>query len=167
MSNPMTTAGDLIVGGTSGSPTRLGVGSNNQVLKVVSGNVEWAADSTGLSSITRNYGVAFTNPSQGDVGYFSVADACTITGWRVMAIGGTSPTLTADIWLISSGTALPTVSNTITASAKPALSSGNVATSTTLTGWTTSVSSQMIGAVKLDALSGSPSSVQVIFFCQQ
>ena len=34
VSNPMTTAGDLIVGGLSGSPTRLGIGSAGQVLKV-------------------------------------------------------------------------------------------------------------------------------------
>lgn len=32
VSNPMTTAGDLIVGGTNGTPTRLGRGSAGQVL---------------------------------------------------------------------------------------------------------------------------------------
>lgn len=35
--NPMTTAGDLIVGGSGGSPTRLGIGSNGQILTVVGG----------------------------------------------------------------------------------------------------------------------------------
>ena len=30
MSNPMTTAGDLIVGGTAGAPTRLGGGSDGK-----------------------------------------------------------------------------------------------------------------------------------------
>lgn len=37
MANPMTTAGDLIVGGVSGAPERLAVGSDGQILKVVSG----------------------------------------------------------------------------------------------------------------------------------
>lgn len=37
MSNPMTTAGDIIYGGASGAPTRLGIGTAGQVLKVNSG----------------------------------------------------------------------------------------------------------------------------------
>lgn len=37
MTNPMTTAGDLIVGGVAGAPARLAVGSDGQILKVVSG----------------------------------------------------------------------------------------------------------------------------------
>jgi hypothetical protein len=35
--NPMTTPGDIIVGGASGSPTRLAVGANGKVLGVVAG----------------------------------------------------------------------------------------------------------------------------------
>jgi len=42
MSNPMTALGDLIVGGASGTPTRLSIGSDSRVLTVVSGNVAWA-----------------------------------------------------------------------------------------------------------------------------
>ena len=39
MQNPMTTAGDLIVGGTNGLPTRLAKGSNGQALVINNGNV--------------------------------------------------------------------------------------------------------------------------------
>lgn len=42
MSNPMTTAGDVIVGGSSGAPTRLAKGTDGQVLTMVSGDVAWA-----------------------------------------------------------------------------------------------------------------------------
>jgi hypothetical protein len=42
MANPMTTAGDLIVGGTAGAPTRLGGGSEGQVLTRVGGTPAWA-----------------------------------------------------------------------------------------------------------------------------
>lgn len=49
MANPMTTAQDIIVGGTSGAPARLPVGAEGTVLKVVSGAVEWGTDSTGGS----------------------------------------------------------------------------------------------------------------------
>lgn len=43
MSNPMTTAGDLITGGASGTPTRLGVGAEGEQLTVSSGVPAWAA----------------------------------------------------------------------------------------------------------------------------
>lgn len=43
MTNPMTTAGDLILGGVSGVPGRLGIGTNDgQVLSISGGNVVWA-----------------------------------------------------------------------------------------------------------------------------
>lgn len=44
LANPMTTAGDLIVGGSGGSPSRLGAGANGQVLKIVGGALVWAAE---------------------------------------------------------------------------------------------------------------------------
>src|SRR5690606_31389754 len=47
LTNPMTTAGDIITGGTSGAVQRLGIGSDGQVLKVVSGAVNWADESGG------------------------------------------------------------------------------------------------------------------------
>lgn len=50
MSNPMTTAGDIIVGGTSGAPTRLAKGTQGQVLSVGSSGLEWANASGGGSS---------------------------------------------------------------------------------------------------------------------
>lgn len=47
LSNPMTTAEDVIVGGTSGVPERLAVGSNGNVLTVTAGAVGWAAPAAG------------------------------------------------------------------------------------------------------------------------
>lgn len=44
MTNPMTTPGDLITGGTSGAPQRLAKGTDGQILKMVSGSVVWAAE---------------------------------------------------------------------------------------------------------------------------
>ncbi|MFM7019792.1 MAG: beta strand repeat-containing protein, partial [Aquirufa sp.] len=48
--SPMTTAGDIIYGGTSGTGTRLGVGTNGQYLKLVSGAPAWA-DVTAIGSL--------------------------------------------------------------------------------------------------------------------
>jgi hypothetical protein len=43
MTNPMTTAGDIIIGGTAGAPARLGIGTSTYVLTVVAGAPAWAA----------------------------------------------------------------------------------------------------------------------------
>ncbi|MCY1296293.1 hypothetical protein D9M70_456690 [compost metagenome] len=49
MANPMTTSGDLIVGGTAGAAGRLGIGTEGQVLTVASGVPAWAAADSGLT----------------------------------------------------------------------------------------------------------------------
>jgi hypothetical protein len=43
LTNPMTTAGDIIIGGTGGTPARLAAGTNGHVLTVVSGSPAYAA----------------------------------------------------------------------------------------------------------------------------
>ena len=47
MTNPMTTAGDIIYGGTSGAPTRLAKGTDGQVLTLASGVPSWGSASGG------------------------------------------------------------------------------------------------------------------------
>lgn len=51
MNNPMTTAQDIIKGGTAGAPARLAVGSNGDVLTVTAGAVGWAAPSAGSGKL--------------------------------------------------------------------------------------------------------------------
>jgi hypothetical protein len=46
MTNPMTTSGDTIYGGASGTPTRLGIGTTGQVLTVAGGLPSWATTSS-------------------------------------------------------------------------------------------------------------------------
>jgi len=45
--DPISTAGDLVVGDGTGQASRLGVGTDDQVLKVVSGSPEWADGGAG------------------------------------------------------------------------------------------------------------------------
>lgn len=46
-SNPMTTAGDLIVGDTGGTATRLAAGTDGQVLSIVAGEPSWETPAGG------------------------------------------------------------------------------------------------------------------------
>ena len=80
--NPMTTAGDIIVGAAAGAPTRLGIGSSGQVLSVSGGGaVVWATP-------------AFTNPmtTAGDIIVGGAAGAPTRlakgTTGQVLSISG-------------------------------------------------------------------------------
>lgn len=52
MANPMTAAGDLISGGTSGTPEALPVGDEGDVLTVVSGAPAWATPTGGSGGST-------------------------------------------------------------------------------------------------------------------
>ena len=81
--------------------------------------------------------------------YVTVPYACTIQAWNATVDTGT---ITFDVWKIATGTAIPTVSNTITASALPALASGTALHSTTLTGWTTSVAANDIFAFTVNTV---------------
>lgn len=47
LTNPMTTLGDIITGGVAGTPTRLAVGTNGDVLTVVAGVPVWLAPGVG------------------------------------------------------------------------------------------------------------------------
>lgn len=87
----------------------------------------------------------------GTKGYFTASFTGRITGWSITATG-TNPTCTIDVWKIGAGTALPTVANTITAAAKPALSTGNAKRSSNLTGWTVAFAAGDIFGFNVDAV---------------
>jgi hypothetical protein len=83
--------------------------------------VEAAFDGTG-QAITTNVFINVEIPFAG-----------TITRWTIVA--DQSTTSTVDVYKVNA--ALPTVSNKITSSAPPSISASTYASSTTLTGWTT------------------------------
>lgn len=71
MTNPMTTAGDVIKGGTGGTPERLAIGTTGQVLTVVGGTPVWddlpaagTGDVVGPASAANN-GVALFDGTSG------------------------------------------------------------------------------------------------------
>jgi hypothetical protein len=108
----------------------------------------------------------FNSPGSGNVLYGPpLPVASTVVGWGITAVGGSSPTATFDVWVIASGSALPTISNTIAASAKPALSTGNIARGSTLTGWTTALGQYASPAVHIDSISGAPTQINLTVYC--
>ena len=54
--NPITNAGDLIVGDSSGNPVRLAKGSTGQVLKAGSNGLAWANEGTGMTNPMNSVG---------------------------------------------------------------------------------------------------------------
>jgi hypothetical protein len=86
-------------------------------------------------------------------GFLSVPFACTITGWTLLSTDGsaTSGSIVIDVWKDVYASYPPTVADTITASAKPTLSSANKNTSTTLTGWTTAIAAGDVLGFNVDS----------------
>ena len=83
--------------------------------------------------------------------YFRVPFACTITSWEI--VSDVSGSVVFDIWKDTYANYPPTVADTITASAKPTLTSATKAQSSTLTGWTTSLSAGDYVEVNIDSAS--------------
>lgn len=83
--------------------------------------------------------------------YLRVGYDCTITGWQLVA--DQTGSISIDIWKDSYANFPPTVADTITASAKPSLSSAQKNESSTLTGWTTTLQAGDYLEVNIDSAS--------------
>jgi hypothetical protein len=89
--SPMTTAGDIIYGGTSGTGTRLAAGSNGQVLTMVSGNPTWqntggsivTMSATGTATSTASY-IIFTGSTASQT--ITIPSAVTLGAGRELTI---------------------------------------------------------------------------------
>ncbi len=89
--------------------------------------------------------------STGEKGYLEVPFDMTITGVTMLADQTGSAVL--DIWKDTYANYPPTVADSITASAKPTISSAVKVKDTTLTGWTTTVAAGDILAFNLESVS--------------
>lgn len=94
--NPMTTAGDMVVATTGGSPVRLGLGTSNQVLTVNSAGtaVAWATDPFYPNPMTTAGDMVV-----GGVSGLPTRLAAGISGMRIMAMGTAATTATSELWI--------------------------------------------------------------------
>lgn len=93
-------------------------------------------------------GAAIATGEKGDI---TIPFACTISEWTLLA--DQSGSIVVDIWKDTYANYPPTVADTITASAKPTISASTKGQSSTLTGWTTSISAGDILAFNVDSAS--------------
>jgi hypothetical protein len=91
--------------------------------------------------------VIATGVQRGDI---SIGYDCTITKWRLL--GDQSGSIVVDLWKDTYANYPPTVADTITASAKPTISATTKNESSTLTGWTTSVTAGDVIRVNVDSV---------------
>lgn len=145
--------GDILYRGAS-TWSRLAKGTAYQKLRINSGATapEWADD---VKTIAFVLGDGTNVISAGTVACACVAYAGTITKAEIVsfAADGTavSGSIVVDLWKDTYANWPPTVADTITASAKPTISSGTKATDSTLTGWTTSIAAGDYIVAKVDS----------------
>ncbi|MBI4443516.1 MAG: hypothetical protein HY649_09110 [Acidobacteria bacterium] len=87
--------------------------------------------------------------TSGVQGYIEVPFACTIT--QATTLADQSGSIVIDVWKDTYANYPPTVLDTITASAKPTITTATKAQDATLTGWTTSVSAGDIIGFNVDS----------------
>lgn len=119
-------------------------GTNSIDITLAASNGPAATTAVGIT--VNGFGVALL---PGFKGYTVVPFTGTIVGWDLVA--DQSGSCVFDVWKRAG--AIPTVAHTITASAKPTLSSQQLVESTTLTGWTTSVTAGDVIGFNLDSSS--------------
>lgn len=123
----------------AGAPRELQSGD-----QVAAGDV----DQTGaIAFVIDGAGTAITTGVKGDL---EVPFACTILGWTLMA--DQSGSVVVDVWKDAYANFPPVVGDSITASAKPTISGAAKAQSSTLTGWSTSVSAGDILRFNVDSV---------------
>lgn len=94
MTNPMTTLGDIIIGGASGAPTRLALGANGLFLGISAGAIAWLAAMTNPMTTAGDLIVggasgAPTRLAKGSDGQALIMSAGNVA-WINAALGGTA-----------------------------------------------------------------------------
>lgn len=104
----------------------------------------------GYSTITYVIDGGGATITTGLKGYLEIPFGCVIDRWTLLA--DQSGSIVVDVWKDTYGNAPPVVGDVITASAKPTISGAVKAQSSTLTGWTTSITAGDILAFNVNSV---------------
>lgn len=120
---------------------------------LVSDGAQWLSlastvTNTAINFTKDNGGIAISTGVQGDI---RIPFNCTITSVNLLA--DQTGSIVVDIWKDTYANFPPTVADTITASAKPTISSGVKYNNGTLTGWTTTLAAGDILRVNVNSVS--------------
>lgn len=99
MVNPMTTAGDIVKGGTSGAPERLAIGSTGQVLTVTAGAPAWETPFENPMTTAGDLIKGGTSGAAERLAIGTTGQVLTVTAgapaWATIAAGAPYPSATA------------------------------------------------------------------------
>lgn len=129
-------AGDIVYSSATNTLGKLAIGTAGQALVVNSGATApaWTTQNSSISFIIDGGGTAITTGVKGDL---TIPFNCTITEWTLLC--DQSGSIVVDVWKDVYANYPPTVADTITASAKPTVTTSVKNQSTTLTGWTATI----------------------------
>lgn len=121
LANPMTTAGDLIVGGTAGALSRLAKGADGKLLGMVAGAQAYVAPPLGspVSALAIVSNVVNIDCSLGDYFTLALSDNVTTLSFSNLPASGTGRTLSVELTQDATGArtfALPASFKAITGS---------------------------------------------------
>lgn len=139
--------GDILYRNASGW-VRLAAGTAGQKLMTggSSANPSWVTDTKNIEIVIDGGGSAITTGIKLDLRFDFNA---VITGHVVLA--DQTGSIVVDLWKDTYANFPPTNADSITASAKPTISSASKAVDTTLTGWTTTITAGDIMRVNVDS----------------
>lgn len=150
VNDAVTTKGDILIGDAADSLIRLGIGANGTILKAASGETSgalWRLDQGFINLTVDGGGSAITT---GVKGYVRVPYAGTITKNTVLL--DQSGSIVFDIWKDTYANYPPTVADTITAAAKPTVSTATKSEDATLTGWTVAITAGDVIGFNVDSI---------------
>jgi len=130
------TAGDLVYSSATNTLGKLAIGTAGQAL-VSSGTAPaWTTQYSSITFIIDGGGSAITTGIKGDL---TIPFNCTITEWTILC--DQSGSIVIDVWKDVYANYPPTVAKTITGSSPPTVTTSIKNQSSTLTGWTTTITS--------------------------
>ncbi len=130
--SPMTTTGDMEYEASANTAARLAIGTSGQVLKVESGLPSWQNDVASVGITIDGAGSTITT---GLKGFVTVPFGGTISEWVLIA--DQTGSIVVDVWKVTYAGYPGSVSNSITGTDIPTISSAQKNRNQNITAWTT------------------------------